>query len=125
MNAKISANESYFYKILLAYEVPFNVLDAGGNLEKMQVRDKLYDILGNLVPEEKYERYSMKLVLYQLRDTYNYVIMYEAFFRATEGLPMGEYVSAQSLKERASRELEEFFVSQDCECKKISIKTLL
>lgn len=119
------ANDCYYYKILLAYEVPFNVLDAGGKLEKMQVRDNLYENLGNLIPEDKYERYSVKLVLYQLRDTYNYIVSYEAFFRVTEGLPMEEYVSAQELKDKASKELEEFFVSQDCEYKKISIKTLL
>ena len=119
------ANDCYYYKILLAYEVPFNVLDAGGKLEKMQVRYNLYENLGNLIPEDKYERYSVKLVLYQLRDTYNYIVSYEAFFRVTEGLPMEEYVSAQELKDKASKELEEFFVSQDCEYKKISIKTLL
>lgn len=125
MNDKSNSNESYYYKILLSYEVPFNVLDAEGDLGKIQARENLYETLGNIIPEDKYEKFSVKLVLYQLRDTFNYLVTYEAFFRATSGLPMEQYVSASKLKEIASKELESFFESQDCESKKISIKTLL
>jgi hypothetical protein len=80
--------------------------------------------LSDIIPP-KYERFSVKLVLYQLKDTFNFLVTYDAFFRSTEGLPMEEYVEARDLKELIKNELEEFFNSVDCEYKQLNIKTLL
>ena len=63
--------------------------------------------------------------MYQLKDTFNFVITYEAFFRSTVGLPMEEYVEATELKNKAKTELEAFFNSMDCDYKQLNIKTLL
>lgn len=121
----MNEQESYYYRILLAYELPFNVIDAEGDLDKIQKRENLYKALGKLIPEDKYERFTVKLIIHQLKDTFNYLVTYEAFFRSTDGLPMKEYTEAKKLEQDAERELEAFFDSQDCEYKKISIKTLL
>jgi len=118
-------SNAYYYRIVLAYEVPFNVLDTEGDENKIIARDSLYKKLSELVDPEKYEKFSTKLIIYQLKDTYNYMITYEAFFRCTHGLPMEEYVEAEGIKKAAQKELESFFGAQDCECKQISIKTLL
>lgn len=114
----------YYYKIVLSYEIPINILDSN-DPDIIQARDILYDTLKNLVPEDKYEKFSVKLVLHQLEDTFNYLVTYEAFFRSTSGLPMEEYVGAKEVKERAKKELESFFESVDCDYKQLNIKTLL
>ena len=87
----------YYYKIVLSYEIPINILDSN-DPDIIQARDILYDTLKNLVPEDKYEKFSVKLVLHQLKDTFNYLVTYEAFFRSTSGLPMEEYVGAKEVK---------------------------
>ena len=115
-------NDNY-YNIMISYEIPYNVLDSL-DPDIIRARDILYENLKNNIPE-KYERFSVKLVLYQLKDTYNFLVTYDAFFRSVEGLPMEEYVSARELKDLIKKELEEFFNSVDCEYKQINIKTLL
>lgn len=115
-------NDNY-YNIKISYEIPYNVLDSQ-DPDIIRARDILYENLKNNIPE-KYERFSVKLVLYQLKDTYNFLVTYDAFFRSVEGLPMEEYVSARELKDLIKKELEEFFNSVDCEYKQINIKTLL
>lgn len=115
---------TYYYKIILSYEIPINILNVE-DLNRAQARDILYETLKNIVPENKYEKFSVKLVLYQLKDTYNYMLNYEAFFRSTSGLPMEEYVEAAAIRDSAKYELENFFNSVDCEYKTINIKTLL
>ena len=110
-----------YYNIKLSYEIPYNVLDSQ-DPDIVQARDILYEKL-NEIPE-KYERFSIKLVLYQLKDTYNYLVTYDAFFRSLNGLPMEEYVEAKELKERIKAEIEKFFNSIDCEYKQLNIKTL-
>jgi hypothetical protein len=112
-----------YYKITLSYEIPYNVLDSQ-DPDIIQMRDNLYSRLSDIIPP-KYERFSVKLVLYQLKDTFNFLVTYDAFFRSTEGLPMEEYVEARDLKELIKNELEEFFNSVDCEYKQLNIKTLL
>ena len=97
-----------YYNIKLSYEIPYNVLDSQ-DPDIVQARDILYEKL-NEIPE-KYERFSIKLVLYQLKDTYNYLVTYDAFFRSLNGLPMEEYVEAKELKERIKAEIEKFFNS--------------
>ena len=114
----------YYYKIMLAYEIPYNVLDTDESA-KVQARENLYTALGEIVPETRYEKFSVKLTMYQLKDTFNFVITYEAFFRSTVGLPMEEYVEATELKNKAKTELEAFFNSMDCDYKQLNIKTLL
>ena len=114
----------YYYKIMLAYEIPYNVLDTDESA-KVQARENLYTALGEIVPETRYEKFSVKLTMYQLKDTFNFVITYEAFFRSTVGLPMEEYVEATKLKNKAKTELEAFFNSMDCDYKQLNIKTLL
>lgn len=122
MNNK--SNDYYYYKIVLSYEIPINILDSQDQ-DKVQAREILYETLKNLVPEDKYEKFSVKLVLHQLKDTFNYLVTYEAFFRSTSGLPMQEYVGAEEIKEKAKKELENFFESVDCDYKQLNIKTLL
>lgn len=112
-----------YYKIILSYEIPYNVLDST-DPDIVRARDILYESLKDNLPE-KYERFSVKLVLFQLKDTLNYLVTYEAFFRSTTGLPMEEYVSARDLKESINKEFEEFFCSVDCEYRQLNIKTLL
>lgn len=115
-------NDNY-YKITLSYEIPYNILDSQ-DPNIVQAKNILYEKLKDNIPE-KYERFSVKLVLYQLKDTFNYLVTYEAFFRSLSGLPMEEYVEARDLKDNIKRELEDFFNSVDCEYKQLNIKTLL
>lgn len=115
-------NDNY-YKIILSYEIPYNILDSQDS-DIINARDILYDRLKNIIPE-KYERFSVKLVLYQLKDTYNFLVTFEAYFRSDSGLPMEEYVEARDVKDKAKEELENFFNSVDCEYKQINIKTLV
>lgn len=112
-----------YFKITLSYEIPYNILDSQ-DPSVMKARDILYENLKENIPE-KYERFSIKLVLYQLKDTYNFLVTYDAFFRSKGNLPMEEYVEARDLKDNIKEELEEFFNSVDCEYKQLNIKTLL
>ena len=112
-----------YFKITLSYEIPYNILDSQ-DPSVMKARDILYENLKENIPE-KYERFSIKLVLYQLKDTYNFLVTYDAFFRSRGELPMEEYVEARDLKDGIKEELEEFFNSVDCEYKQLNIKTLL
>lgn len=118
-------DNDYYYGVHLAYEIPFNVLDCGGDQDKAQARDNLYKRLSSVVPEDKYERFSSKLGLFQLKDNFNYILSYEAFFRITSGLPMEEYINAEQLKEKSQEEIENFLSSLDCDFKSIKIKALL
>jgi hypothetical protein len=115
---------SYFYKIILSYEVPYNVLDST-EPEKVQARENLYGKLTKMVPEDEYDKFYVKLCMYQRKDTFNYIITYEAFFRSENGLPMEEYTKADDIKKEAKKELETFFTSLDCDFKQLTIKTLL
>ena len=115
----MSGNNTY-YNIILTYEIPYNVLDSQ-DPGVIQARDNLYERLANIIPS-KYELFSVKLVLYQLKDTYNFLVTYNAFFRSTDGLPMSEYVDARDLKNLIGCEIEEFFNSVDCEYKQLNIK---
>ncbi len=120
MKNEVSNN---YYSILLSYEVPYNVLDS----QDPNVVSSREELLGRLknVLSEKYETFSIKLTIFQLKDTLNYLVTYQAFFRSTEGLPMDEYVQARNLKENAEKELEDFFNSVDCDYKQLNIKTLI
>lgn len=117
-------NDNY-YKISLSYEIPYNILDSREE-DIQRARDILYETLKNSIPvDESYEKFSVKLVLYQLKDTLNYLVTYDAFFRTSGDLPMEEYVNARDLKDKVKAEIEEFFNSVDCEYKQINIKSLL
>lgn len=63
--------------------------------------------------------------MYQLEDTYNFLVTYDAFFRSNSGLPMEEYVDARSVKDEIRKEIESFFDTVDCEYKQLNIKSLL
>lgn len=117
-------NPDNYFKIVLCYEISCNILDSQESSIK-KGRDIFYDKLKDSIPPEKYEKFSLKLSLYQLKESFNYVICYEAFFRSREGLPMEAYVDARDLKENIQREFEDFFASVDCEYKQLNIKTLL
>lgn len=112
-----------YYVIMLSYEIPYNALDST-DPDVVKARENLFERLKNFLPE-KYEKFSVKLTLHQLKDTLNYIVTYETFFRSTTGLPMGEYVEAKELKDKLNNEFEEFFSSVDCEYKQLNIKTLL
>lgn len=117
-------NDNYF-KIVLSYEIPTNILDSN-DPEIQQARDIFYDKLSATIPKDRYEKFSLKLSLYQLKDSYNYIVTYDAFFRGIGGnKPMEEYVDARDIKESIEKEFEDFFASVDCEFKQLTIKTLL
>lgn len=115
-------NENY-YKIMLSYEIPYNVLDSQ-DPDIIRARDTLYAKLRDNIPP-KYDRFSVKLVLHQVKDTYNYLVTYDAFFRCRGDKPMGEYVEARDLKDSIKKEIEEFFNSVDCDYRQLNIKALL
>lgn len=115
-------NDNY-YKISLSYEIPYNILDSQDS-NVISARDILYENLKNMIPE-RYEKFSVSLTLYQLKDTYNFIVSYEAYIRSSGDLPMEEYVGARDLKDKIKNELEEFFTSVDCEYKQLNIKPIL
>ena len=65
-------NDTYYYSISVSYEIPYNILDSEVP-EVVQAREELYDTLSSGIPE-KYEKFSVKLILYQLQDTFNYIV---------------------------------------------------
>ena len=117
-------NSTNYYKVIVSYEIPYNILDSQ-EPSIIQGREILYDSLKNIMTEEKYEKFSINLTMYQLRDTQNYLVTFEAFFRSTSGLPIEEFVGARDIKDKVRKELESFFNSVDCEYKQLSIKTLV
>lgn len=114
-------NSVYYYRIHVSYEIPYNVLDSQDE-DITRARDILYDRLSKSIPE-KYERFSVKLVLSQLKDSLNYIVTYTSFFKCPEGLPMEEYLEAKEIKKNVERELEEFFDSIDCDYQQLNIKS--
>ena len=112
---------NYYYRVNSTYELYYNPLDSD-DPDITRAREVLYDKLKNIIPN-KYEKFSSSLSMTQLRDTLNYLLTFNAFFRSQEGLPMEEYVEAREVKEAAEKEIEEFFRSIDCEYKKVSIKS--
>lgn len=116
-------NNNTYYRIHVSYEIPYNVIDSQ-DPGIVKARENLFDKIKNCLPE-KYEKFSLKLVLHQLQDTFNYLVTFSAFFRSLDGLPMEEYVCAREIKESVQKELEDFFDSVDCEYKQINIKTFI
>lgn len=119
-----NSNTSY-YNIALSYEIPYNVFDTTTDQSKLDAKNHLFERLKGIVPQPKYEIFSIKLTVFQLRDTLNYIISFTVFFRSTEGLPMEEYVKARDVKDLAKKELEDFFSSIDCDYRQLNIKPLL
>lgn len=115
--------EDNYYKISLSYEIPYNVLDSEDE-DVIRARDILYETLKHSI-SEKYEKFWVKLVIHELRDTLNFIVTYDAFFKSSKGLPMQEYVEARDLKDSVKKELEEFFDSVDCDYRQLNIKTLI
>lgn len=116
-------SEDYYYKISISYEVPYNVLDSE-DPAAIKAKNDLYENLKDIIPDN-YERFSVKLVLHQLKDTYNYLVTYDAFIRCTGGLPMEGYVEVKEIKDKIKAELEDYFSSIDCEYRQVNIKVLL
>lgn len=116
--------DNYYYEIILSYEIPYNVLDSQ-DPDRVKARENFYDSIKDIIPEDRYEKFSARLIIYQLKDTFNYLVTYEAFFRSTMGKPMEDYVEANKLKETIKTEFETFFSSLDCDYKQLNIKTLL
>lgn len=114
-------NSNYYYRVNSTYELFYNPLDSM-DPDISKAREILYEKLKTIIPE-KYEKFSSSLSMTQLRDTLNYLLTFNAFFRSQEGLPMEEYVAAEEVKKAAEVEIEEFFKSIDCEYKKVSIKS--
>lgn len=111
----------YYYKIDVSYELPYNVFESNDS-DILKARDEIYEKLLKSVPS-KYEKFSVKLTVHQLKDNYNYLACFTAFFRSCSGLPMEEYVSARDIKNNIEKLLEEFFNAVDCEYRKINIQT--
>ena len=118
---KVRKTDVYYYRIHISYEVPYNVIDSDDE-DIARAREILYDRLSKSIPE-KYESFSVKLVLSQLKDSLNYIVTYTSFFRSPCGLPMEEYGEAREIKEKVEKELEEFFESIDCDYQKLNIKS--
>ena len=116
--------DNYYYEIILSYEIPYNVLDSQ-DPDRVKARENFYDSIKDIIPKDRYEKFSARLVIHQLKDTFNYLVTYEAFFRSTIGKPMEDYVEATKLKETIKTEFEVFFSSLDCDYKQLNIKTLL
>ena len=115
--------EDNYYEITLSYEIPYNILDSE-DLDVIKARDILYETLKNSIPS-KYQRFWVKLLIHEIKDTFNFVVTFNAFFKSPKGLPMQEYVEARDLKNSIKHEIEEFFDSVDCEYKQLNIKTLI
>ena len=115
---------SNYYKITVSYEIPYNVLDSQ-DPNKVKAREVLYESLKNIIPADQYEKFSIKLTLYQLKDTLNYLVTFEAFFRSPEGSPMEEFVRARDIKDKVRKELEDYFSSIDCDYRQLNIKSLV
>lgn len=111
----------YYYMVQVSYEIPYDVLDSEDE-DIRQAREILYSRLSNSIPE-KYEKFSVRLSLSQLKDNLNYLVTYTAFFKCPDGLPMEEYVEARDIQKSVEKELEEFFKSIDCEYQKLNIKS--
>lgn len=118
---KTKNSDVYYYRIHISYEIPYNVLDSEDE-DIIKAKEILYDRLSNSIPE-KYEKFSVKLVLSQLKDSLNYLVTYTSFFRSPEGLPMEEYLEAKEIKTKVEAEIEEFFDSIDCDYQKLNIKS--
>ena len=114
----------YHYRIILTYEVPYNVLEST-DPDKLTARENLYENLAKMVPESRYDKFFVKLSMYQRKDSFNFLVTYEAYFMSTVGLPMEEWVEADEIKKAAKKELEEYFNSMDCDFKQLNIKVLL
>ncbi len=112
---------TYYYRVNSTYELFYNPLDSN-DPDISRAKEVLYDKLKSIIPE-RYEKFSSSLSMTQLRDSLNYLLTFNAFFRIQEGLPMSEYTKAEEVKKTAEKEIEEFFKSIDCEFKKVSIKT--
>jgi hypothetical protein len=117
------ANDVYYYSICVSYEIPYNIIDSDEPGVK-EARQELFDHLTSSIPSEKYEKFSVKVVLHQLEDTLNYLVTFTAFFRTCEGLPMEEYVGAREIKESIETEIEDFLERIDCEYRKVIIKPI-
>src|SRR5574344_2977085 len=117
-------SSSTYYNIILSYEIPYNVLDTTDQ-SLISAKEQLFMRLKDVIPPTTYETFSIKLTIFQLKDTLNYLVTFKAFFRSTDGLPMEEYCEASELKDNARKELEDFFSSVDCDYKQINIKSLL
>jgi hypothetical protein len=115
---------SNYYNIILSYEIPYNVLDTTEQ-SSVDARERLFTNLKGIIPSSKYETFSVKLTIFQLKETMNYIVTFRAFFRSMEGLPMEEYCEARDLKDNARKELEDFFNSIDCDFKQLNIISLL
>ena len=117
------SNNNNYYRIVLSYEIPYNILDSN-DPDILKAKENLFGKIESIIPE-RYEKFYIKLLLHQLKDTMNYILTYEAFFRSTDGMPMEEYTGARDLKDEINREFQEFFESVDCEYKQLNIKVLL
>lgn len=113
-----------YYRISVSYEIPYNVIESTDD-NVISAKNIFLENIKAAIPEEKYDRLFAKLTLHQLKDTFNFILSYDAFIRSTGDLPMEEYVSARDLKDKIKEEIEEFFNTVDCEYRQINIKTLL
>ena len=119
-----NSDSDLHYRPLLTYEVPYNVLESN-DPNKLGARENLYERLTEMIPSTRYDKFFVKLSMYQRKDSFNYLVTYEAYFMTTVGLPMEEWVEADEIKEKAKKELEDYFNSMDCDFKQLNIQTLL
>lgn len=118
--------DCYYYKIIIVHELTSNPFDCSKDPNRKIAKDNLYEKLENLIPADgKHECFGTKLTMYQLKDSLNYISVYEVFFRSSGGMPMSEYVESETYRDQAKKELESYFGSQDCEFRQIMIKTLV
>lgn len=113
-----------YYEIALAYELSVNVLEKISD-ERREMQVQLMNKIRDAFPKEGYNIFNTKFTMYQLPDSLNYIISFSAFFRSQGNLPMEDYVNARDVKDNIKSEIEDYFISVDCDFKQLNIKPLL
>lgn len=123
-DAELELIKESYYSIFLAFEVSKDVLN-DTDIDVVTSRNLLYSKLNELIPSSEYETFSSSVVVYQIEDSYNYLITYSSFIRSNNRLPMDGYINTRSIKDEIKNEFIEFFNSINLEYKLVNIKSLV
>lgn len=118
----MSATDNY-YKIVLSYEVPFNLMESSRE-DVRSARDILYGRIVSIIPD-RYIRLNIRLSNIALPGSTDWLITLELFLKSLDGLPMEEYVNARTVKEDFEKEMDRFFGTIDCDYRQIKVKPLV
>lgn len=123
-DAELELIKESYYSIFLAFEVSKDVLN-DTDIDVVTSRNLLYSKINELIPSSEYETFSSSVVVYQIEDSYNYLITYSSFIRSNNRLPMDGYINTRSIKDEIKNEFIEFFNSINLEYKLVNIKSLV